>query len=165
VLDLLGSLTGPWALDLVGLPLGDPTLRGLAAAIPGATVANLRSERLVDELDALAPPPVRSRDPRMLERWLPGLLARERDPAARRFLRAATRLHASMDQVEVAVVADGDRPRAGLLTLVDGADRWPWWGFSEVGGLRPVMGAPLATLTARGRRDRTGTGARGWGRR
>ena len=42
--------------------------------------------------------------------------------------------------------------RAGLLTLVDGDDRWPWWGTGDVGGLRTEMGAPLVGLTAPGAR-------------
>ena len=85
-----------------------------------------------------------------METWLPALLAREPDVPARRFLRAAARLHAAIGQLEVAVVADGDRLRAALLTLVDGDDRWPWWGFSDVGGLRTAMGSPLVCFTARG---------------
>ena len=48
-------------------------------------------------------------------------------------------------------MADGDRLRAGLLTLVDGPDRRPWWGTSEQGhGLRTEMGEPLVSLTLRG---------------
>jgi hypothetical protein len=151
ILDLLGSLRGPWRLHLAGLPLGDPTLRVLAEAVPGAVLANVRSRRLVDELDGPAASPVRSRDPRVLEAWLPALLDREREPAARRFLRATARLHAAIDQLELAVVGDGERPSAALLTLVDGSDRWPWWGFSDMGGLRTEMGAPLVTFTASGR--------------
>jgi len=152
MVDLLGSLGGPWTLELHGLPLGDPTLRRLAAALPGSMLANVRSRRLVDELDALAGPPLRSRDPRVIERWLAELLPREPDPAARRLLRATARLHGAIDQLEIAVVADGGPPRAALLTLVEGADRWPWWGFTDVGGLRTEMGAPLVTFTARGGR-------------
>jgi len=150
ILDLLASLRGPWTLRFAGLPMGDPTLRSLAAAMPAAVLANERSRQLLDELDALPVPPVRDRDPRVVERWLPALLAREPDPAARGFLRAAARLHAAIGQLEVAVVADGDRPRAALLTLVDGVDRWPWWGFSDGGGLRTAMGAPLVGCTAQG---------------
>jgi hypothetical protein len=165
ILGLLGSLRGPWRLRLAGLPLGDPTLRVLADAVPGAVLANVRSRRLVDELDGPAASPVRCRDPRALERWLPALLERERDPAARRFLRATARLHAAIDQLELAVVAERDRPRAALLTLVDGADRWPWWGFSDIGGLRTEMGAPLVTFTARGGRGGRGTRTRASGRR
>jgi len=150
--DLLGSLRGPWRLCLAGLPLGDPTLRVLADAVPGAVLANVRSRRLVDELDVVSP--VRSRDPRVLDEWLPALLEREPHPAARRFLRATARLHAAIDQLELAVVGDGGRPRAALLTLVDGADRWQWWGFTDVGGLRTEMGAPRVTFTARSGRVR-----------
>jgi hypothetical protein len=154
VTDLLGTLRRPWTLELAGLPLGDPTSRRLAARLPTSVLGNVRSSRLVDELDDVAgpggAPVVRSRDPRVLERWLPALLA-ETDPRVRTFLRATARLHAAIGEVELAVVADGDTLRAGLLTLVDGADRWPWWGTGP--GLRTEMGTPLVGLTAP---------ARGW---
>jgi hypothetical protein len=152
VVDLLDSLRSPWTLRLSGLPLGDPTVRALAAALPTAVVANSRSHRLVDELDDVGAV-VRSRDPRVLERWLPALLEREADPRSRRFLRAVARLHAAIGQVELAVVADGDVLRAGLLTLVDATGRLPWWGTSDVGGLRSELGSPLVRLTVP---------ARGW---
>jgi hypothetical protein len=152
VLGLLDGLPGAWTLRLAGLPLGDPTLRALAAELPGAVLANERSARLVDDLDDLDAigVPVRSRDPAVLERWLPSLLERESDPDARRFLRPAARLHAAIGQLELAAVGEPGSPRAALLTLVDGGDRWPWWGFSTGGGLPTEMGAPLVTLTARG---------------
>jgi hypothetical protein len=152
ILDLLRSLHGPSSLHLSGLPLGDPTLRALAARMPTALLANSRSTRLVDELDAVGAVD-RSRDPATLERRLPELLDREPDRRARAFLRSAARLHAAIGQLEVAVVADGDVVRAGLLTLVDGADRRAWWGTTDVGGLRTELGAPLARLTVP---------ARGW---
>ncbi|MCW2634196.1 MAG: uncharacterized protein JWQ99_563 [Blastococcus sp.] len=152
ILELLGSLRGPWTLRLSGLPLGDPTVAALAAELPTAVVRNARSYRLVDQLDG-AGTVVRSRDPEVLERRLPGLLARETDRRARSFLRAAARLHAAIGQVEVAVVTDGNDVRAGLLTLVDGEDRRPWWGSSDVGGLPTVLGSPLVELTVP---------ARGW---
>jgi hypothetical protein len=152
VRELLGSLRGPWTLRLAGLPLGDPTSAALAARLPTAVLGNTRSVRLVDELDERGPVE-RSRDPRTLERWLPELLARQADPRARDFLRAAARLHAAIGQVEVAVLPGSATPRAALLTLVDGDDRWPWWGFSDDGGLRTEMGAPLVGLTVP---------ARGW---
>ncbi len=149
--DLLATLRRPWSLELAGLPLGDPTSRLLAARLPTSVLGNVRSARLVDELDGLGPAPVlRSRDPRVLERWLPALLTAA-DARARAFLRAAARLHAAIDELELAVVADGDTLRAGLLTLVDGEDRWPWWGTGV--GTRTEMGAPLVGLTAP---------ARGW---
>ena len=165
ILELLRSMRVPWRLALTGLPLGDPTLRLLAEALPGSVVANVRSRRLVDELGGLARPAMRGQDPRMLERWLPVLLEREPDAGARRFLRAAARLHAAIGQLELAVVTDGDRPLAALLTLVDGSDRWPWWGFSDVGELRTEMGAPLVSFTARSGRAGNGTGSRASGRR
>ena len=150
ILELMATLRGPRALRLSGLPLGDPTLRALADRMPSAVVANSRSSRLVDELDD-AGPVVRSRDPRVLERRLPALLDREPDPRARRFLRAAARLHAAIGRLEIAVVTEGDVVRAGLLTLVDGGTRWPWWGSSDIGGLRTELGAPLVRLTVASR--------------
>jgi hypothetical protein len=146
VLGLLYGLRGPWTLRLTGLPLGDPTARALAERLPTALLGNSRSQRLVDELDAVGPVE-RSRDPRMLERQLPTLLARAPDRPARQFLRTAARVHAAIGQLEVAVVRGDDGPRAVLLTLVDGADRWPWHGFCEGAGLRTEMGSPLVGLT------------------
>jgi hypothetical protein len=148
---LLDSLRGPWRLRLAGLPMGDPTARALAARQPDGLIGNERSSRLVDGLDDVGPA-IRSRDPRDLERWLPELLVREPDRRARGFLRAAARLHAAIGQVELAVVPDGDVLRAGLLTLVDNDDRWPWWGWTGIGGLGTAMGAPLVGLTAPARR-------------
>jgi hypothetical protein len=143
IVGLVAARRGPWRLALAGLPLGDPTLRALAARLPTAMLANERSLRLVDELaDA-----ERTADPREVDRLLPGLLPRD----GRRFLRSAVRLHAAVGAVEVAVVASG----GGLVTLLDGADRWPWWGTAS-SGLRTEMGAPLVRLTASGwsgRRD------------
>jgi hypothetical protein len=151
ICQLLDTLHGPWTLRLTGLPLGDPTARHLSARLPAGLIGNARSTGLVDDLDEIAGV-ARSRDPAVLERWLPDLLAREPDPRARRFLRAAARLHVAIGQVELAVVAEGGVLRAGLLTLVDGADRWPWWGVSDVGGLRTAAGSPLGSLTAPARR-------------
>ncbi|MGY1623487.1 hypothetical protein ACI789_14925 [Geodermatophilus sp. SYSU D00965] len=149
VLDLVESLRRPWTLRLTGLPLGDPTTRELGRLRPETAFANARSATLVDALDEVGPVD-RSRDPRELERWLPQLLAREPDPRARSFLRASARLHAAIGQLEVAVLSDGGRLRAGLLVLDDGLDRRPWWGFSDVGGLRREMRAPLVTVTLDG---------------
>lgn len=149
---LLQALLGPWSLQLSGLPLGDPTLRALAARMPTAVLGNSRSHRLVDELDGVGTVE-RSRDPEILERRLPVLLDREPDARARRFLRAAARLHAAMGQLEVAVVADGDDVRAALVTLLDGADRRVWWASTDLGGVRPELGGPVVRLTVP---------ARGW---
>jgi hypothetical protein len=149
VLGLLDRVRRPWTLRLSGLPLGDPTLRAIGRLRPEAAFANARSARLVDALDAVGPVH-RTRDPAELERRLPALLAREPDRRARAALRVTARLHAAIGQVELATVADGDRLRAGLLTLVDGPDRRPWWGTSEVGALGTEMGAPLVSLTLRG---------------
>ena len=154
VLDLLGSLLGPWSLRLTGLPLGDPTTRALAARLPTAVVANARSTRLVDALHETGPV-ARTRDAGALERWLPQLLEAAPDPRSRPFLRSAARVHAAIGRLELAVVTEGDRLHAGLLTLVEGADRWPWWGTAPQGGLRTEMGAPAVTFTAP---------ARGWPR-
>jgi hypothetical protein len=152
LLDLLAGLRGPWTLRLAGLPLGDPTLRSLAAGLPDAATATSRSRFLVDELDE-AGEVRRSTDPAALERVLPAVLGRL--PAGQRtFVRAAARLHAAIGALEVAEVLRGDDVAAVLLTLVDhgpaGADRWPWWGWSDVGGLRRELGSPLASLTASG---------------
>ncbi|WP_347057870.1 hypothetical protein ABC795_14380 [Blastococcus sp. HT6-30] len=150
VLELLGSLRGPWTLHLTGLPLGDPTARALAAGLPTALLANARTTLLVDALDELGPVE-RGSAPEHLERALPGVLSAEPDPRARAFLRATARLHVAVGRLEVATVTDGGRFRAGLLTLVDGADRWPWWGFGD-GGLSTGMGAPVVTLSVPARR-------------
>jgi hypothetical protein len=146
VCDLLGTLRGPRRLRLAGLPLGDPTARALAARLPDGLLANARSTGTVDGLDALGDV-LRSRDPRELERWLPHLLPRVPGAQDRVFLRAAARLHAAVGQVEVAALRGPRGPQAALLTLVDGDDRLPWWGWTDVGGLAPVMGSPVVSLT------------------
>jgi hypothetical protein len=150
VVQLLDDLRGPWTLRLAGLPLGDPTVRRLAASLPDSSLSTTRSRRLVDELDAVAEVQ-RSRDPAQLERWLPAVLARVPAPQ-RTFVRAAARVHAAIDQLEVAVVPGAGGPAALLLTLLDrrpdGEDRWPWWGSTDVGGLRRELGSPWVALTA-----------------
>jgi len=150
VLDLLAGLRGPWTLRLAGLPLGDATLRALIAGLPDAATATTRSRSLVDELDSVGEVR-RSTDPAALERVLRALLPRV--PADQRaFVRAAARLHAAIGALEVAVVHRGDDVAAVLLTLLGhgpaGTDRWPWWGWSDVGGLRRELGSPWASLTA-----------------
>jgi len=152
VLDLLSTVRGPWTLQLSGLPMGDPTLRHLGALLTAARVpaghATDRSRVLVDELDAVGEVH-RSRDPRELDHRLPALLARL--PAGdRRFARTAARVHAALGELELAVVpgAVAGQPAAALLSFVQGADRWPWWGFSDVGGLRTERGAPRVSLSA-----------------
>lgn len=150
VADLLDGLRGPWTLRLAGLPLGDPTLRHLSAALPESSLATSRSRRLVDELDTVAEVR-RSRDPAEVDRLLPDVLARV--PGRQRTtVRAVARLHAAIGQLEVAVVPAADGPAAVLLTLLDrrptGEDRWPWWGSSDVGGLRRELGSPTVALTA-----------------
>jgi hypothetical protein len=152
VIDLLGGLRGAWALELRGLPMGDPVVRALADRLPRAVVANTRSVRLVDQLDGCGPAVRRSRDPGWIDRRLRAVLAREPDPRARRALRVLARVHAVAGELELAVVGerDGGPPAAALLTLVDGPDGWPWWGSTDIGGLRTEMGAPLVGVTARG---------------
>jgi hypothetical protein len=156
---LLATRRGPWRLDLAGLPLGDPTLRALAARLPMATLANERSLRLVDELAGAE----RTADPREVDRLLapllPALPRSITPPGYPAFLRAVARLHASLGAVEVAVAPSG----GGLVTLLNGTDRWPWWGSAPT-GLRTEMGAPLVRLTASGwsgRRDMARIRARG----
>jgi hypothetical protein len=157
VLDLLARLGGAWWLRLAGLPMGDPVVRVLADRLPRAVVATSRSVRLVDELDGCGPPVQRGTDPVWIDRWLPAVLGREPDPRVRQALRVLARVHAAAGELELAVVpgpdadpADGERPAAAQLTLVDGAGRWPWWGSTDLGGLRTEMGAPLVGVTARG---------------
>jgi hypothetical protein len=150
IAEQLHGLRGPWTLRLAGLPLGDPTIRHLSAALPDSSLSTTRSRRLVDELDTVAEV-WRSRDPAEVDRWLPAVLVRV--PAAQRsFVRAAARLHAAIGQLEVAVVPAAGGAGAVLLTLVDsrpdGEDRWPWWGSTDVGGLRRELGSPWVALTA-----------------
>jgi len=151
VVGLLRSLRGPWSMRLDGLPLGDPVARALAARLPASLLRNRRSRVLVDDLDAVGDVR-RTRNAAELERWLPRLLTHAPGGRARGFLRAAARLHAAIGQLELAVIDDGGELRAGLLTLVDGTDRWPWWGWSSVGGLGSEMGAPLVRVTSPVRR-------------
>ncbi|MEX5718136.1 hypothetical protein [Geodermatophilus maliterrae] len=152
VLGVLTSLRRPWRLRLTGLPMGDPTVRALGRLRPDARMATARTTRLVDGLDDVTGARVvRSRDARDLDRVLPALLARERNARVRDLVRAAARLHAALGRVEVAAVHEGGRLRAGLLTLLDGADRLPWWGWSDVGGLGSGAGAPSVGLSVDGR--------------
>jgi hypothetical protein len=148
ILDFLGGLRRPWTLRFAGLPLGCPTTAALAAGTPTAAFGSARTERLVDALDELGPVS-RTTGPRALDRALPALLAAGPGRRARPFLRAAARVHAAIGQVELALVGEPERPRAALLTLLDGDDRWPWWGTAPE-GLRRQLGAPLVSLTATG---------------
>jgi hypothetical protein len=154
IADLLHSVRRPLRVRLIGLPLGDPTAAALMTRLPDGVIGTARTHRLVDDLGG-AGTVDRSRDPRVLERWLPALLQHEADRRARGFLRAAARLHAAIGQVELAVITEGvatdrNRLRAALLTLVDGDDRWPWWGFAEHDGaaLPTELGAPLVELAS-----------------
>jgi hypothetical protein len=152
ILVLLASLRRPWTLRLGGLPLGCPTTAALAAREPTAAFGSGRTGLLVDEL-ATAGPVRRTRDARDLERALPALTARQPGAPAATFLRTAARVHAAIGQLELATVGPPEDPRAALLTLLDGADRWPWLGFPDAGdggAVGRVMGAPLVSLTATG---------------
>jgi hypothetical protein len=158
IVALVAARRGPWRLELTGLPLGDPTLRALAARLPMAGLANERTIRLVDELVGAE----RTTDPREVDRLLapllPTLPRSITPPGYPGFLRAVARLHASLGALEVATAPSG----GGLVTLLDGSDRWPWWGSAPT-GLRTEMGAPLVRLTASGRsgrRDVAGISAR-----
>ncbi len=145
---LLWGIRGPWRLALAGLPLGDPVLAALGSALgTGASFATARSRRLVDSLDEMGPVR-RSQDAGELERWLPVLLDRRPTGTRREVLRSLARVHAAAGVLEHAVLLDRGQVRAGLLTLVDGAARRPWWGFSEVGGLEQGPGQPLVSLGA-----------------
>jgi hypothetical protein len=146
ICDLLGTVWGPRRLRLTGLPLGDPTARALAARLPDGLLANARSTATVDELDTVGDV-LRSRDPHELERRLPDLLPRVPGAHNRVFLRAAARLHSAIGQLELAVLPGAHGPEAALLTLVDGDDRLPWWGWTDVGGLGTAMGSPVVALT------------------
>ncbi|RBY90025.1 hypothetical protein DQ240_02570 [Blastococcus sp. TF02A-26] len=146
VLGLVAGRRAPWQLSLSGLPLGDPTSRALGSLRPEAAFGTARTARLVDRLDDLGAPVVRSRDPREVERLLPALLVAQPDTRSRLLLRATARLHASVGQVEVAVAAEGASVRAALLTLVDGVDRQPWVGCGEPAALGQEMGAPATSL-------------------
>ena len=150
ILDLLTSQRRPWSLRLSGLPLGCPTTAALAARVETAAFSSARTTRLVDALDAAVGPVHRSRNPRDLDRALPDLLERLPDDRSRAFLRTTARVHAAIGQVELAWAGDLRSPGAALLTLVDGNDRWPWWGFCPDGGVPTEMGAPLVSLTATG---------------
>ena len=149
--DLLTSLRGPWTLHLTGLPLGDPTVRHLSARLSAARIesghSTDRSRVLVDELDTVADV-LRTRDPATVDRWLPAVLARL--PRAQRgFVRTAVRVHAALGELELAVVPHRDGGvAAAVLTFVDGTDRWPWWGTSDLGGLGTRLGMPLVSLSA-----------------
>lgn len=144
---LLQTLRRPWALRLSGLPLGCPTAKALADLIPTAAFHSDRSSRVVDDLDD-AGPVHRSTDPRALDLALPALLARLPTGRQRTFLRASARLHAAVGQLELAMPGQRGAPRTALLTLVDGAGRWPWWGFAGGRDLPTRMGSPLVSLTA-----------------
>lgn len=144
----LAAVRGPWRLSLTGLPLGDPTLAAVAQRLgTGVSFATTRSRALVDGLSDVGPV-TRSRDAAALERWLPRLLEERPAGSARPVVRALARVHAAAGVLEHAVVRSGDHVLAGLLTLVDGDVRRPWWGFSEIGGLAEGPGQPLVSLTA-----------------
>jgi hypothetical protein len=146
IAEYLRGLRGPWTLRLTGLPLGDPTLAALAALLPTAALRTSRSRVLVDGLEGPWGEVRRSRDPAVVEGRLPELLAAEPDRQVRLFLRAAARLHAAIGQLEVAVLPGG----GGLLTLIDGEQRWPWWAPPGTPGVGNAMGSPLVGLTAQG---------------
>lgn len=144
----VATIRGPWRLALTGLPLGDPTAAALAARLgTGASFATVRSRALHDELDDVGDVQ-RSCDAAALEQWLPDFLDHRPAGGFRPVLRALVRTHAAIGLLEHAVVRDGDRVVAGLLTLLGPDGRRPWWGWTEVGGLDEAPGRPLVSLTA-----------------
>jgi hypothetical protein len=146
VADLLARTRGPWELSLTGLPMGDPVLAALGARLgTGATFRTTRSRALVDALDETGPVH-RSTDPVVLERWLPVFLAHRPTGSRRADVRALARVHAAAGVLEHAVVPGADGARAGLLTLLDGGVRRPWFGFGA--GLRDAPGQPWVSLAA-----------------
>ena len=148
ITDLLAGVRGRWQLDLSGLPLGDPVLAALGARLgTGAVFRTSRSRSLVDTLGTGA---LRSTDPALLEGRLPVFLDHRPAGARRADLRALARVHAAVGQLEHAVVLAGGVPTAGLLTLLDGPVRRPWWGFGPDGGSDDAPGQPWVSLTASG---------------
>ncbi|SCX51860.1 hypothetical protein SAMN03159343_2646 [Klenkia marina] len=147
LVDLLAAVRGPWELSLTGLPMGDPVLRALSARLgTGSRFRTVRARGLVDHLDDLGEV-TRSTDPVALERWLPVFL--DHRPAGARLvdLRALARVHAATGVLEHAVVRSAGRPVGGLLTLLEGPVRLPWWGFGDVvAGTAP--GPPHVSLGA-----------------
>ncbi len=148
IADLLAGTRGQWQLELTGLPLGDPVLAALGARLgTGAEFRTSRSRSLADELRTGAPVR-RSTDPADLERWLPAFLEHRPVGARRADLRALARVHAAAGLLEHAVVPSGAVATAGLLTLLDGEARRPWWGFGPAAGSGP--GQPWVSLSASG---------------
>jgi len=146
VAELLGRTRGPWELSLTGLPLGDPVLAALGARLgTGAVFRTTRSCVLVDALDE-AGSVQRSTDPAGLERWLPAFLAHRPAGTRRADVRALVRVHAAAGVLEHAVVPGHHGATAGVLTLLDGGVRRPWFGFGP--GLRDAPGQPWVSLVA-----------------
>lgn len=146
VADLLAATRGPWELALTGLPMGDPVLAALGARLgTGAVFTTTRSRVLVDGLDAVGPVR-RSREPADLERWLPLLLAYRPAGTRRADVRTLARVHAAAGVLEHAVVPGDGGARAGLLSLLDGGVRRPWFGFGP--GLTEAPGQPWVSLVA-----------------
>jgi hypothetical protein len=144
---VLASTRGPWELVLTGLPMGDPVLRALAGRLgTGSGFRTARVQALVDHLDGLGPV-TRSTDPAGLERWLPLFLEHRPAGARRADLRATARVHAVAGVLEHAVVLSAGQPVAGVLTLLEGPDRRPWWGFGGAGPVT-VPGPPHVSLRA-----------------
>lgn len=152
IADLAAGTRGRWQLELTGLPLGDPVLAALGARLgTGADFATSRSRSLADHLGEAADVR-RSTDALDLEHWLPDFLDHRPRGGRRADLRALVRVHAAAGLVEHAVRVDGrGRASAGLLTLLDGAARRPWWGFGGPEGERTTPGQPWVALRASGR--------------
>ena len=149
VADLLDAARGPWTLRLAGLPLGDPTLSVLATLMPGASLATSAaggwSTSWTPSARCGAVGTPRSSSSTCRPCW-PASIGSATSCAPQP---GCSRRSASWRSRWCQYGDHG--PAAVLLTLLDprpgGTDRWPWWGSSDVGGLRE-LGSPWVSLTA-----------------
>ena len=130
-----------------GWPASRSVTRRRGSSRPGcrtASSATVRTQRLVDDLDDVGPV-TRSRDPRVLERWLPGAdRPRARPPGAG--LPAGRRPAARRDRSAGA----GRRRRPGRAAHAGGRRRAAGRGGASgtAGRCAPSSGSPAVGLTA-----------------